>query len=170
MINPESLSPSEQQIYGTRNKIGKRQANAKDKVFNPKTMLSNKNKVLLNFVLTQYSIRQGSKKYGNCAQNSVFSEFIQFHDFECFESKHRHHLTAAQLKNALESLSFLKVKRDKRMECRICEDGRKQWSLYRKEETSSLTAATESVMLTSVIDTEEERDIAIVDISGAILQ
>eukprot|EP00978_Attheya_sp_CCMP212_P009274 scaffold21935_cov53-Attheya_sp.AAC.2 len=39
-----------------------------------------------------------------------------------------------------------------------------------KEEASSPTVAIESVMLTSVIDAKENRDVAIVDIPGSFMQ
>jgi hypothetical protein len=39
-----------------------------------------------------------------------------------------------------------------------------------KEESSSLTVSTESVLLTSIVDAHEGRDVAIIDIPNAFIQ
>jgi hypothetical protein len=53
---------------------------------------------------------------------------------------------------------------------RGCADGRKQRKYIAKEDASSPTVATESVFITAVIDAEEGRDVAVVDIPGAFMQ
>ena len=63
----------------------------------------------------------------------------------------------------------LKQKRCGRIKARGCADGRKQRLHKTKEETSSPTVTTEALFLTSLIDAEEERDIATVDIPGAFM-
>ena len=56
------------------------------------------------------------------------------------------------------------------MRGRGCADGHKQQGKYEKEDVTSPTVALESVLLTSIIDAHENRDVAVVDISGAFLQ
>jgi Reverse transcriptase (RNA-dependent DNA polymerase) len=51
-----------------------------------------------------------------------------------------------------------------------CADGRPQRKYIAREDASSPTIATESVFLTALIDAEEGRDVAIVDIPGAFMQ
>jgi hypothetical protein len=53
---------------------------------------------------------------------------------------------------------------------RGCADGRKQQEYLTKEETSSLTVAIESVMISCTIDAHEGRDVATADIPGAFMQ
>ena len=65
---------------------------------------------------------------------------------------------------------FLKQKRNGTIKGRGCADGRKQHAYINKEDASSPTVAIESVMLSSVIDAMEERDVATVDIPGAFMQ
>jgi hypothetical protein len=65
---------------------------------------------------------------------------------------------------------FLKKKRSGRIKGRGCADGRKQRIHTKKEDASSPTVAIESVMLSCVIDAEEDRDVAIIDIPGAFMQ
>ena len=67
-------------------------------------------------------------------------------------------------------LMFLKQKRDNTLKGCGCEDGCKQRKMYNKEEATSPTVALESVLLTATIDAHERRDVAIVEIPGAVLQ
>ena len=48
--------------------------------------------------------------------------------------------------------------------------GNKQRGFISKEEASSSTACTHAIMLTAVVDSKEERDVATVDIPNAFMQ
>jgi hypothetical protein len=65
---------------------------------------------------------------------------------------------------------FLKEKRSGAIKGRGCADGRSQRDHMTKQETSSPTVATESLILSCVIDAIEGRDIATCDIPGAFMQ
>jgi hypothetical protein len=73
-------------------------------------------------------------------------------------------------KKALAYLMFLKQKRCGKIKGRGCADGRKQRLYKTKEEVSSPTVRTESVMLSCVIDATEGRDVATADVPGAFMQ
>lgn len=96
-------------------------------------------------------------------------ELKQLHDMQTFFPVDAKTLTKEQRKRALASLMFLKEKRDGKMKARGCADGWKQQETMEKEESASPTAATESVLLTSVIDAHEKRDVATLNIPGAFL-
>ena len=64
---------------------------------------------------------------------------------------------------------FLKEKRCGTIKGRGCADGRSQRGHLTKEETSSPTVATESLILTCVIDAIERRDVAPCHIPGAFM-
>ena len=70
----------------------------------------------------------------------------------------------------MESLIFLVEKRDKVMKARTCADGSSQRAYVSKEEAASPTAATESIMLTGVIDAKQGRDVITLDIPNAFVQ
>jgi hypothetical protein len=70
----------------------------------------------------------------------------------------------------LESHIFLKQKRDEKIKGRTVAGGNKQRGYIFKEDASSLAVATESVLLSCIIDAEEERDVAVVDIPNAFVQ
>ncbi len=65
---------------------------------------------------------------------------------------------------------FLTKKRCGRIKARLCADGRKQRETTSKEDASAPTVPIEAVMLSTVIDAMEERDVATVDIPGAFMQ
>jgi Reverse transcriptase (RNA-dependent DNA polymerase) len=65
---------------------------------------------------------------------------------------------------------FLKKKRNGIIKGRGCADGRKQRLYTNKDDASSPTVSIESVILTSVLDAAEGRDVATVDIPGAFMQ
>ena len=65
---------------------------------------------------------------------------------------------------------FLKQKRTGQIKGRGCADGRKRRLHTPKDDASSPTMATESVLLSCVIDAKERRDVATVDIPGVFMQ
>jgi hypothetical protein len=70
----------------------------------------------------------------------------------------------------LESHMFLKLKRDGKIKGRTVAGGNKQRDYISKEDASSPTVATDSVLLSCIIDAEEHRDVAVVDIPNAFVQ
>jgi len=92
------------------------------------------------------------------------------HDMNMFRPIEVESLTYDKKKKALTSLMFLKEKRDSMVKTRMCADGQNQkdgtWS---KQETTSLTVATESVFITAIIDTHKGRNVACFNIPGAFL-
>jgi hypothetical protein len=65
---------------------------------------------------------------------------------------------------------FLKEKRDGKVKGRTVTGGNKQRNYISKEDASSTTVATESVLLLCIIDAEKEQDVAVVDIPNAFIQ
>jgi hypothetical protein len=70
----------------------------------------------------------------------------------------------------LESHVFLKQKREGKIKGRTVAGGNKQRDYISKEYASSPTVTTESVLLPCIIDAEEERYVAVVDIPKAFVQ
>jgi hypothetical protein len=65
---------------------------------------------------------------------------------------------------------FLKEKCDGKIKGRTVAGGNKQRDYISKEDASSPTVATESILLSCIIDAEEERDVAVIDIPNAFVQ
>ena len=79
-------------------------------------------------------------------------------------------LSPEQREKILESHIFIKQKRSGEIKGRTVAGGNKQRRYISQEDASSPTVLTKSVILTSMIDAIEERDIAIVDIPNAFIQ
>ena len=126
---------------------------------------------VLGVILTQYSLNKGLKKFGVKGEESVVKELTQHHDLTTFTPMDPSKLTRKQRVEAVSSLLFLTEKRDGKLKSRMCADGSKQrtYEGYDKNDTASPTAATESVLITGVIDAKEKRKVATIDLPGAFL-
>ena len=75
-----------------------------------------------------------------------------------------------QRQKVLEYHMFLKDKRDGEIKGKAVDGGNKKRDYISKEYASSPTVATDSVLLSCIIDAEEERDVAVIDILNAFIQ
>ena len=121
-------------------------------------------------ILTQLSMKAGLKEWGGDAEKAVTAEMKQLHFRNTFEPLHWHDITAEDKAKVLESHLFLKKKSNGTIKGRAVAGGNKQRDFITKEDASSPTVATESVLLMSVIAAEEGRDVAIIDIPNAFIQ
>ena len=121
-------------------------------------------------ILTQLSMKAGLREWGKDAEKAVFDEMKQLHVRRTFVPKHWHQLKKEQRARVLEAHLFLKQKTDGTIKGRAVAGGNKQRDYISKEDSSSPTVATESVLLTAVIAAEERRDTVVVDIPNAFIQ
>jgi hypothetical protein len=115
-------------------------------------------------------MKKGLQAFGAEGTEAVIKELKQLHSRNVLEPKDPKTMTFIDKKRALEYLMFLKKKRNGTIKGRGCANGKKQRAYINKEDASSPTVAIESVLLSCVIDTEEHRDVATVDIPGAFMQ
>ena len=101
--------------------------------------------------------------FGPLGREAVFREMQQLHQRKVCEPHKATDLSADQCKASLSYLMFLKQKCSGQIKGRGCADGQKQRIHTYKEEKTSPTVATESVMLTSTIDAKEGWDVATVN-------
>ena len=121
-------------------------------------------------ILTQLSLKKGLKRWKEKGHKAAFGKMKQLHMRDTFRPKHKKKLTKKQKAEILESHMFLKEKRCGDIKGRTVAGGNKQRDFISKEDASSPTVSTEAVMLTCVVDAEEERDVAIIDIPNAFIQ
>jgi hypothetical protein len=121
-------------------------------------------------IMTQLSLKSGLKQWGDKAYAAVTSEMKQLHFRNTFKPKHWSELSKTQRQTVLESHMFLKEKRDGSLKGRTVAGGNKQRDYISKEDASSPTVATEAVLLSCIIDAEEGRDVAVIDIPNAFIQ
>ena len=121
-------------------------------------------------LLQTYSLSKGLKKFGDKGYEAASGEMKQLHDRECFTPINVQDLTPVERKRALESLIFLVEKRDGCVKARTCANGSVECAWTAKDDLASPTAMTKSILLTAVIDAEEDRDVATVDIPNTFIQ
>jgi hypothetical protein len=121
-------------------------------------------------IMVQLSLKAGLKEWGKKGRTAAEMEMKQLHLRNTFKPKHWKELSHAERQTVLESHMFLKQKRDKTIKGRTVAGGNKQRGYIPEEDSSSPTVATESVLLTCIIDAYERRDVAIADIPNAFIQ
>ena len=121
-------------------------------------------------VLTQLSLKAALKQWGEDAKIAVEAEAKQLHWRNSFEPVHYKEIDEDQHKQILESHVFVKKKRSGQIKARKVAGGNKQRDFISKEDASSPTVATESVLLTTVVDAKENYDVAIIDVPNAFIQ
>jgi hypothetical protein len=78
----------------------------------------------MHHAMTQYSLKKGLKKFKEVGEEAVPKELLQLHMRDTFKPQNAKELSTDQKKGALESLMFLKEKRDGNIKGRTCADGR----------------------------------------------
>ena len=123
------------------------------------------------WILLQYNLSQGLRKYGDAGKTATMKELNQLVIRDVFEETNYNLLTEQEKKEALPILLFLTMKRDgETVKGRACADGRKQRLWTKKEDVSSPTIAFEALLYTLMIDAMEGRDVATIDLPGHFLQ
>ena len=120
--------------------------------------------------MQQLSLKEGIKKFGEKGDKAAHAEMKQLHLRETFKPVLPKNLTPEKKKRVLESIMLLKEKKDGTIKGLNCADGRRQRDFISKSEATSPTVKLESILITSVIDAKEGRDIDTVDIPNAFIQ
>ena len=120
--------------------------------------------------LTQLPLKKGLKEWGKKGTKGMYSEMKQLHFIDTFRPRHMKDLTKKEWKEMLESHIFLKQKIYGNVKGLHVAGGNKQRDFISKEDASSPTFSTEAVMITCVVDAEEDRDAAIIEIPNAFIQ
>ena len=125
---------------------------------------------MVETILTQLTLKAAIKMWGNEAKIAAEAEMKQLHWRNSFKPVRWNELSDKQKKTILESHIFMKQKRTGEIKGRTVAGGNKQRGYIDKEESSSPTVATESVILTSVVDAKEERRVTVIDVPNAFIQ
>jgi hypothetical protein len=125
---------------------------------------------VVGMVMAQVSLKAAIKKWGKETVDSVGKEKKQLHWKNSFKPMSWKSLTANQRKKVLESHIFVEMKQDGILKAQQVVGGNEQRGYMMKEDASSPTVSSEAVMLTCIVDANENRDVAIVDIPNAFVQ
>jgi hypothetical protein len=123
-----------------------------------------------SFLTEQMSMKKGLKHFQTKWVEVRLAKMSQLHYRKAIKPVFAGSMTREQKVQALRYLMFLKEKRCGRIKARGCADGRKQRLWKTKEETSSPTVRTHSLLLTAIIAALEGRKVVTVDALGAFMQ
>jgi hypothetical protein len=157
VYHPDPMTPSIQRVHGLRPRKPRDYSQM------------HSHATIMHHAMTQYSLKKGLRKFQKVGEEAVSKELKQLHTRERFTPQHSNDLSDSQKQKALESLMFLKEKRDGTIKGRACAEGRKQRETTVPGAATPPTVALESVLITATIDAYEERDVAIVDVPGEFL-
>ena len=136
----------------------------------PDSHLNSHFALVSSYSMTQLSMQAGLKRWKQAGEDAITSELKQLHFRDTFLPVNPKNLSKQDFDNVLESHLFLKQKRDDTIKGRMVAGGNKQRGFISPDEASSPTASLEAVLLTSILDALEERDVAIIDIPNAFVQ
>ena len=120
--------------------------------------------------MQQLFLKSALKQWGTDAEDAGVKEVSQLHRRDTFVPRRYSNLTDKQKKKVLESHMFVVKKRDGKTKARMVPGGNTQRDYLTKEYSSSPTVSTKAVLLTSIIDAHEGRDVSVIDIPNAFIQ
>jgi hypothetical protein len=125
---------------------------------------------IVGMVMAQLSMKAALKKWGKAAEQAIAIKMKQLHWRNLYKPMHWHELTKAQKEHILKCHIFVEEKHDGKIKARKVVSGNKQQDYIMKEDVSSPTVLAEAVMLTCMIDTLKNQDIAMINIPSAFFQ
>jgi hypothetical protein len=118
----------------------------------------------------QYLLKKGLQKFGERGEAAALKEMDQLHQRKCFSPLDVSKLTPDERAKAQEALMFLTEKRDGTIKGRTVYNGKPTREWLSREDSASPTVSLESLVLTSIIDAKEKRDVMSCDIPNAFIQ
>jgi Reverse transcriptase (RNA-dependent DNA polymerase) len=118
----------------------------------------------------QYVLQKGLTKFGQRGSEAVKKELEQLHRRNCFMPMDVSELNNTEKKRAQAALMLLTEKRDGSIKGRCVYNGKPTREWLSKEDASSPTVMTESIMLLATIDAYEGRDVMTADVPNAFIQ
>ncbi len=118
----------------------------------------------------QYNLRTGLKVFGEKGKKAAQGEMSQMHERICFTPISINDLTAEERKKAMLALMLLSQKKDGTIKGRMVYNGKPTREWLSREDSASPTASQESIMITTVIDAKERRDVMSGDVPNAFIQ
>ncbi len=120
--------------------------------------------------MQQLLVKSALREWGDDARAAGEKEVNQLHWRDTFVPRQMSELTAEQQTKILQSHMFIGQKRTGETKARMVAGGNTQRGHVTKEEPSSPTVSTKAVLLTSIVDAHEGRDVAVIDIPNVFIQ
>jgi hypothetical protein len=124
---------------------------------------------VMAYILTQYNLKLGLRKFGTQGENVVLKEMTQLHIMDTWTPMDAGKLLREQRMRALPSLLFLKEKRTGDIKGRACINRAPQHAYIPKEDAALPTVSTKSTFITSTIAAKEGRKVRCYDVPSAFV-
>jgi hypothetical protein len=121
------------------------------------------------YLMTQYNLKPGLRKFGAKGQHAAIDELTQLHVMDTWTAMDATKLSREDKMKALSLLLFLKEKRTGKIKGRACINGAPQRAYIPKEDAASPTVSTESTFVTAAIAANEKRKVRCFDIPSAFV-
>ncbi len=121
------------------------------------------------YLMTQYNLKPGLRKFGECGATAAISKLTQLHVMDTWTVMNPTKLTRDDKTRALLSLLFLKEKRCRKIKGRACVNRAPQRGYIPKEDAASPTVSPESMFITSAIAAREKRHVRCNDVPSAFV-
>ena len=118
----------------------------------------------IQYAHVNYQLPRALRKFGAEGQRAAKSEVKQLHDRTCFRALAIAELTQKERQRAMEGIMLVTQKRSGKSKGRLAYNGKPTREWVSKEDKSSPTCFTESILLTCGIDAWEQQDIMSIDI------
>ncbi len=121
------------------------------------------------YMMTQYNLKPGLRKFGNKGEMAAVNELTQLHVTDTWKPMYADKLSREQQMQVLSLLLFLKEKRRRDIKGRACVNGAPQWAYIPKDEAASPTVTTESTFITALIAAKERHKVQCYDVPSAFV-
>jgi hypothetical protein len=118
----------------------------------------------------QYLLKKGLEKFKDAGKDAAGKEMDQLHKRNCFSPLVPSTVASEEDRKSVEGIMFLTEKRDQSIKGRLVYNGKPTREWLSQKDAASPTAALESIFLTSVINSNEDRDVIPADIPNAFIQ
>jgi len=124
---------------------------------------------VMAYILTQYNLKPGLRKFGIRGEKAALKEMSQLHIMDTWTPMDAGKLSREQRMRALSSLLFLKEKHTGDIKGRACINGVPQRAYISREDAASPTVSTESTFITATIAAKERRKVRCFDVPSAFV-
>jgi hypothetical protein len=121
------------------------------------------------YLMMQYNLKPGLRKFGERGEKAAVSELTQLHIMDTWAVMDPGQLTKEDRAKALSSLLFLKEKRCGKIKGRACINGALQRAYISKEEATPPMVSTELMFITAAIAASKKRHVRCYDVPSAFV-
>jgi hypothetical protein len=124
---------------------------------------------LRGYVMTQYNLKPGLRKFGAKETTAAIKELTQLLDMDTWMAMDPSKISREDWMRALSFLLFLKEKQTGKVKGQACTNGAPQWAYISKEDAASPTMSTESPFITACIVASKRKKVQCYNVPGAFV-